>query len=53
MTDHTGSTGLFTIFLLALYSLVLIPYTIYYLCAAGPEGTQQPVKARPALEGVL
>jgi hypothetical protein len=29
MTEHTGSQSLFAIFALSLYSLFLIPYTIY------------------------
>ncbi|KAG2451784.1 hypothetical protein HYH02_003562 [Chlamydomonas schloesseri] len=39
MTEHKGSTSLFAIFLLSLYSLFLFPYTIYRLFGGGSEET--------------
>lgn len=42
-TQEAASSGLFGVFLLSIYSLFLIPYTIYYLCSAGEEATTQPV----------
>ncbi|GBF89855.1 hypothetical protein Rsub_02559 [Raphidocelis subcapitata] len=44
-TDSTPS-GLFGIFLLAIYSLVLIPYTLYVLCSAADEKAQSVVKGK-------
>lgn len=43
MAEQTGSSGLFAVFLLAIYSLVLIIVTFNKLCSAGEEGTTQPV----------
>ncbi|KAG2485811.1 hypothetical protein HYH03_015521 [Edaphochlamys debaryana] len=37
MVEHTGSTGLFAIFALSLYSLFIFPYTIYRLCNSGDD----------------
>ncbi len=34
---HHGSTSMFGIFVLTIYSLVLIPYTIYYSCSASED----------------
>ncbi|EFJ44468.1 molecular chaperone [Volvox carteri f. nagariensis] len=43
MVEHTGSTSLFAIFALSLYSLFLFPYTIYRLtCGASEETVVQP-----------
>ncbi|GIL50242.1 hypothetical protein Vafri_6471 [Volvox africanus] len=43
MVEHTGSTSLFAIFALSLYSLFLFPYTIYRLtCGASEEAVVQP-----------
>ncbi|GLC39388.1 hypothetical protein PLESTM_000891300 [Pleodorina starrii] len=43
MTEHTGSTSLFAIFALSLYSLFLFPYTIYRVsCAGSEEAVVQP-----------
>lgn len=39
MTEHKGSTSLFAIFLLSLYSLFLFPYTIYRVFGGGSEET--------------
>ncbi|KAG2441769.1 hypothetical protein HXX76_003382 [Chlamydomonas incerta] len=39
MTEHKGSTSLFAIFLLSLYSLFLFPYTIYRVFGGGSEDT--------------
>lgn len=36
-SDHTGSTPMFAIFILSLYSLYLIPYTLYKLCGSGSD----------------
>lgn len=41
--QEAASSGLFGVFLLSIYSLFLIPYTIYHLCSAGEESTTQPV----------
>ncbi|WIA39826.1 hypothetical protein OEZ86_013276 [Tetradesmus obliquus] len=55
MEDSTAtSSGLFAVFLLSIYSLFLIPYTISYLCSSGEEdATTQPVvskgKKKPSL----
>lgn len=46
---QAASSGLFAVFLLSIYSLVLIPYTIHYFCSAGDDVTTQPVvKVRSA-----
>jgi len=42
-------SGLFAIFLLTIYSLVLIPFTLYWTCASGEEKTSAVVKVRGAL----
>lgn len=42
-SNETSSSGLFAVFLLAMYSLFLFPFSIYSLCAAQDEGTTQPV----------
>jgi hypothetical protein len=39
---HSGSTSLFGIFLLAIYSLIVIPYTIYHLCNVPETAAVQP-----------
>ena len=39
-SDHTGSTPMFAIFVLSLYSLYLIPYTIYKLCGGSSENVR-------------
>lgn len=41
--NQAASSGLFAVFMLSIYSLFLIPYTIYRLCAGGDEVTTQPV----------
>lgn len=41
--QEAASSGLFGVFLLSIYSLFLIPYTIYHFCSAGEETTTQPV----------
>jgi hypothetical protein len=47
MEDSTAtSSGLFAVFLLSIYSLCLIPYTISYLCSAGEDATTQPVASK-------
>jgi hypothetical protein len=38
------SSGLFSVFILSMYSLVLIPYTIYHLCNTSDDTTQPVVK---------
>lgn len=43
MAENAASSGLFAVFLLSIYSLFLIPYTIYRLCAGADEVTTQPV----------
>ncbi|GAX76583.1 hypothetical protein CEUSTIGMA_g4029.t1 [Chlamydomonas eustigma] len=39
---HTGSSSLFGIFILTIYSLVVIPYTISYFCCGDEEAKAQP-----------
>jgi hypothetical protein len=47
MEDSTAtSSGLFAVFLLSIYSLFLIPYTISYLCSAEEDATTQPVASK-------
>jgi hypothetical protein len=41
--NSAASSGLFAVFVLSIYSLVLIPFTIYRLCNASDEVTTQPV----------
>lgn len=41
-------SGLFAIFLLTIYSLVLIPYTLYRVCSSGEEKAEAVVKVRRA-----
>lgn len=36
--EHTGSSPMFLIFVFSLYSLVLIPWSLYKLCGGGGEG---------------
>eukprot|EP00775_Hariotina_reticulata_P009185 gene9185-9351_t len=43
MAEEAASSGLFAVFLLSIYSLFLIPYTIYYFCSSGEDATTQPV----------
>lgn len=42
MVEHKGSTSLFAIFALSLYSLFIFPYTIYHFCSASEETVVQP-----------
>jgi hypothetical protein len=44
--SQAASSGLFAVFLLSIYSLLLIPYTIYVLCASEDVTTQPVVKVR-------
>lgn len=46
--QEAQASGLFAIFLLAMYSLVLVPYTLYALCSRGEEKAQAVVKVRRA-----
>jgi hypothetical protein len=43
MAEEAASSGLFAVFLLSIYSLFLIPYTVYYFCSAEEDATTQPV----------
>lgn len=44
MSDqHQGSSGLFAIFFISLYTLFLVVYSCYHFCASGDEQTSQPV----------
>ena len=44
--QQTGSTPLFAVFLIAIYSLLLIGYTCYKLCAAAsPDEVVKPWEA--------
>ena len=46
MVEQTGSTPLFAVFLIAIYSLLLIGYTCYKLCAAAsPDEVVKPWEA--------
>ncbi|GFR50266.1 hypothetical protein Agub_g12453, partial [Astrephomene gubernaculifera] len=47
MVEHKGSTSLFAIFALSLYSLFLFPYTIYRISCGGSEETV----VQPYLQG--
>jgi hypothetical protein len=40
-------SGLFAIFMLTIYSLILIPYTLYRLCSSADEKAEAVVKVRP------
>lgn len=43
MEEQAGSSPLFAVFVLSLFSLFLIPYTIYKLCvAAAPDEVVKP-----------
>jgi len=55
MEDITAtSSGLFAVFLLSIYSLFLIPYTISYLCSSGEEdATTQPVVSKVSKRDVV
>jgi len=54
MAENTASSGLFAVFLLSIYSLFLIPYTIYRLCSAEEDVTTQPVvKVRLAVAAAV
>lgn len=44
MAEEQQPSGLFAIFLLTIYSLVLIPYTLYRLCSSGDVKAQAVVK---------
>ena len=44
MAEEAASSGLFSIFLLSIYTLVLLPYTIYRCCAS--DETTTVVKVR-------
>jgi hypothetical protein len=50
--DDPAPSGLFGIFLLTIYSLLLIPYTLYRLCSAGEVKTQAAVKVGGAMRAV-
>jgi hypothetical protein len=50
--ESTQSSGLFSVFILSIYSLVLIPYTIYYLCNTGDD-TAQPIAKVALKDGCL
>ncbi len=46
MVEQAGSSPLFAVFFLSVFSLFLIPYTIYKLCvAASPEEVVRPWEA--------
>ena len=46
MAEQEGSSPLFAIFFLSIYSLLLIPFTIYRLCsAASSEDVVKPWEA--------
>jgi translocation protein SEC63 len=50
MVEQAGSSPLFAVFFLSVFSLFLIPYTIYKLCvAASPEEVVRPWEAVSAL----
>jgi hypothetical protein len=35
--EHTGNSAMFGIFVLSIYSLFLIPFTLYRVCAGSEE----------------
>jgi hypothetical protein len=39
-TEHTGNTAMFAVFMLAIYSLGLFPYTLYRLCSSADDAAQ-------------
>ena len=39
---HTGSTSMFGIFILTMYTIVLIPYTIAHACSSEDSAPVQP-----------
>jgi translocation protein SEC63 len=43
-TNHTGSSPMFLIFVFSIYSLVLIPFTLYKLCGGGSGSEEGVVK---------
>lgn len=46
MPEQAGSSPLFAVFFLSVFSLFLIPYTIYKLCvAASPDDVVKPWEA--------
>ena len=46
MPDQAGSSPLFAVFFLSVFSLFIIPYTIYKLCvAASPDDVVKPWEA--------
>lgn len=44
MTEHTGNSALFGFFIISVYSLIVIPYTIYYFCGQEGSDVVQPWK---------
>lgn len=42
--DHQGSSPMFLIFLFSIFSLTLIPYTLYRLCGGGADNSEGVVK---------
>ena len=42
MADNTQSSGLFSVFVLSIFTLVLLPYTIYHFCAGAEDDVVQP-----------
>ena len=43
-TNHTGSSPMFLIFVFSIYSLVLIPLTLYKLCGGSGDSEEGVVK---------
>uniref|UniRef100_A0A7S3R9Y3 J domain-containing protein n=1 Tax=Dunaliella tertiolecta TaxID=3047 RepID=A0A7S3R9Y3_DUNTE len=37
MGDNTQSSGLFSVFILSIFTLALLPYTIYHFCCSGAD----------------
>ncbi|KIY98884.1 translocation protein SEC63 [Monoraphidium neglectum] len=44
-------SGLFAIFMLTIYSLILIPYTLYRLCSSADEKAEAVVKSKKKASG--
>ncbi len=53
MAEHKGSSSLFGIFVLAIYSLLLIPYTFFYICSPSEEQPQAFVEKKKKKQSPL
>jgi len=51
--ESTQSSGLFSVFILSIYTLVLLPYSIYYLCGTEDDTAQPIAKSKKQKESKL